>query len=123
MKRSELKRHTPIRRSTTPLPKVNERQQAARRKRLAKLRRSPEHREALRVAKERSGGRCEWTTTGKDVGGGVIVRTHGLRCDVTDSLEGHHDSYDPPRIRMLCRRHHELTESELRPWNKGRLGR
>ena len=105
-------------RSTTPMPKVNERQQAARRKRLAKLRRSPEHREVLRVAKERSGGRCEYLEARL----GMRLDDRPLRCTETEHLEGHHDAYDPPRIRMLCRRHHALTESQLRPWNKNRLG-
>lgn len=111
MKRTPLKRRTPIARGK-PLNKINEAQQARRKKRTAKLRQTPEHRQARAEAFERAEGQCEYV---------VNPRTNPIRCTERDSLEAHHVKYQPPVLVIYCRRHHELVESELRPWNRGRF--
>lgn len=48
-----------------------------------------------------------------------------IRCQETENLQVHETKY-PATVDdcvVLCRWHHALVESRLRPWNRGRLGR
>lgn len=126
-RRSEIRRKAWMPRGTKPLPRVNVKRQAKRRdgyrQKLAAYRRS----ETYRVVVARAGGRCERMSTGVDVGGGVIRRTHGLRCEYRGKLIHNHKSYarfggdeQPDDMEALCPTCNDAYEAERRPWNRGR---
>jgi hypothetical protein len=52
-----------------------------------------------------------------------------VRCPEKEPLEIHHEHYKQtptsPKagLKVVCRSHHHLLESRLRPWNAGRTGR
>ena len=81
---------------------------------------------------ERARGQCEFRGETK-LGSGFAQRTITWRCPMLDTkehpLHAHLMSYGAvgkikaERIKVLCYHHHMLVESELRPQNRGRLGR
>jgi hypothetical protein len=121
MKRHVELRRSSLSRSTKPIPKVNRRQHAARQKRRPKVTAS-----VRRQMLEKYGHQCTYEMN-------LVHPVFGVwdhyRCTMTETLEVHHEHYkqtpaDPLNgLRLLCRYHHHLLESQLRPWNAGRLGR
>lgn len=75
-----------------------------------------------RAVLARDGHQCAYTAPFR------IGEASGLlRCSETEGLQIHHIRYDQGDdiawLTTLCRSHHELLESKLRPWNRNRLGR
>jgi hypothetical protein len=121
MKRTELKRFTPISLSKSPIRKVNTERLAKRRKRKPKLK-AAVRKEALRLADYQCTYVAYVTT--------MPALNHELagyyvRCPETESLHVHEKKYpaDVEDCVVLCEMHHMQLESQLRPWNRGRLGR
>lgn len=111
MKRSSIKRKAPIKRKK----KINKVGKAKAKKR-AKYRQymaSREWKERRAACLARAGRRCEY-------------EENGVRCIATTYLQAHHKSYkrftkeQPEDLMCLCKAHHELIESQLRPWNRRR---
>jgi hypothetical protein len=116
MKRSSLIRHQALPRGG-PLPKVNPIRQAKRRKRRPRVTAA----ESRAIRKE-AGYQCTfvYSDPAPVFGSGV----YDPRCPETEHLEIHHGDYKKGGKRqLLCRYHHHLLESQLRPWNINRLGR
>ena len=130
-----LKRKTPLtrtamKRSTTPLPKVNVKRSKQRRqsyaKKLAAMKKGPGYKAAM----ERAGGRCEWIAKRAERRDYGAVLPIGDRCPETEGLEAHHRTYRrftkelPEDFLILCERHHALIEStQHSSRRRGRLPR
>jgi hypothetical protein len=118
MKRHVELRRSSLSRSTKPMNKVNPEQKARRKARRPRLTAS-----VRKAVLERDGHQC----TERIAWWGSPLRP--LRCPETECLEVHHEHYkQTPEnpldgLKLLCRYHHHLLESQIRPWNRGRLGR
>lgn len=123
MKRSPLRRKT-------PLAKVGK-QKPKRRKKYDAYLRSKEWREKRAACFTRDGWRC---TTLYEIpvtysSGIAHIGSIHVRCSYVDEthtgkgLHAHHKTYArfgrelPDDLVTLCRRHHDRVESRLRPWN------
>ena|SRR5690349_20943109 len=123
-----LSRTTPLRR-TKPMAKSKKRmasrnpaQTAKRRKRRPRVSAST-RREML----EEAGYQCTEDVRIPPPAFGYAATM--VRCPETEALEIHHEHYKQTKenpkdgLKVVCRYHHHLLESQLRPWNVGRLGR
>ena len=114
-----LRRTTPmqrggrIKRGTTPLPKVNARQQAKKRAAYKSYLSSAAWKAIRKAALERAGGRCERECTVRE---NWITWVH--RCEETEKLTVHHLTYArfggdelPDDLLVLCQSCHREIEA------------
>lgn len=97
---------------------------------MAKLRQTSHSKAIRRERLEFCRGRCEAGAWVQSSGSGWQRVERFERCTVMhndpDPLECHHVHYQRAGhellddVRMYCKRHHDLVESEVRPWNQNR---
>jgi hypothetical protein len=120
MKRTELKRRTPLKASKwgvsdkppKPIRKVNPERKATRQREYRKHLASAEYKHARKEAMWRAQDRCEYREPTKDVSKVFTMP----RCTETNDLEAHHLRYPKSRpleardLLILCTKHHAWIE-------------
>lgn len=141
MKRSAPKRRTPLKRSTQPIArraKLRPRgpAKARREKEQRRYYRSKAYREVRALGLRRDGNRCTYSGRRNDIAAKPTFTT-GIgesgkewplnRCSSQYLLEWHELRYpkkgEPPQVVdgvTLCRFHHHLVETIVRPWKRKR---
>jgi 5-methylcytosine-specific restriction endonuclease McrA len=102
-------RSKPLKRSTTPIRKVNPVAKAKRVKKQKAFYSSAAWKKLRKEALERAGHCCEQKLLGQ--------LGYDMRCEETMGLQVHHKTYArfggkelPEDLQVLCKRHHEWTE-------------